>query len=341
MAAVAVAVLHAAVGAPRGVAFGSLSKVGETWYGGTWGKLDSKGVQTPGTCGDKGSPPCHRGEPGVSMLSCPGSSPRLMVLGPTAVVAMGNESAQTSTDGGRSWHRYAGPNCEGRTDIYDPYIPSPAWLSPSGFMDIRPVPAYVTTCATPANCTPASSVVAPADKVYLDWKLSSDGLPVINRTVGRSQPNIWGGLPGTVSMFNTEGGGGAQLADGSFVYLAAVQHTDPRADPHDCCNNSVWAFTSPDGLSWTYASPVAEMGTTREYQEGFSESSVVLLKDKKTLWAVIRTDSCDGDPSHRTLPFLSATSTNGGRSWSPATALPDDMLSSTPKATVLTGNVSR
>jgi hypothetical protein len=34
---------------------------------------------------------------------------------------------------------------------------------------------------------------------------------------------------------------------GTFVFLAAVQHTDPRADPYACCNNSVWAFTSPDG----------------------------------------------------------------------------------------------
>jgi hypothetical protein len=37
-------------------------------------------------------------------------------------------------------------------------------------------------------------------------------------------------------------------------------------------------------------------------------------KDKRTLWTVIRTDSCDGDPSHRTLPYLTATSTDGGRS---------------------------
>ena len=94
------------------------------------------------------------------------------------------------------------------------------------------------------------------------------------------------------------------------------------------------------------------------YQEGANENDLVLLKDNRTLWAVMRTvrrrdtrgqvwvasahqhyrcgqDSCDGEPSHRTLPFLTSRSTDRGRSWSPSTPLPDDMLSATPKATVL------
>ena len=137
------------------VVFGSLSKVGEMWYGGTWGKLDAHGVQMPGTCGDKGSKPCVRGEPGVTMMDCPAQSPRLLVLSPTAVVAMGNDTAQTSTDGGRSFSRYPG---EDRADVYSGYIPAPAWLHGGGpgFMDITPVPSYPASCPTPANCTPAS-----------------------------------------------------------------------------------------------------------------------------------------------------------------------------------------
>ena len=46
-------------------------------------------------------------------------------------------------------------------------------------------------------------------------------------------------------------------------------------------------------------------------------------------------DEIVGEPSHRTLPFLTSRSTDRGRTWSPATPLPDDMLSATPKATVL------
>jgi hypothetical protein len=35
--------LHAGAAAGS-VSFGALTKVGETWYGGTWGKLDAQGV---------------------------------------------------------------------------------------------------------------------------------------------------------------------------------------------------------------------------------------------------------------------------------------------------------
>jgi hypothetical protein len=49
----------------------------------------------------------------------------------------------------------------------------------------------------------------------------------------------------------------------------------------------------------------------------------------------MRTDGGDGVPSHRTLPFLSSTSSDGGRSWTRAEPLPADMLSAQPKATVL------
>eukprot|EP01052_Picozoa_sp_SAG31_P020136 SAG31_NODE_1500_length_8090_cov_10.522588_13_plen_112_part_01 len=80
------------------VKFESLTKVGEQWAGGTWGKLDSKGMQIKGTCGDQGSKPCSRGEPGVTMLQSPRSSAALLVLSPTAVVAMGNDTAQISVD---------------------------------------------------------------------------------------------------------------------------------------------------------------------------------------------------------------------------------------------------
>eukprot|EP01052_Picozoa_sp_SAG31_P046730 SAG31_NODE_9052_length_1342_cov_4.659958_1_plen_276_part_10 len=126
------------------------------------------------------------------------------------------------------------------------------------------------------------------------------------------------------------------MPDGTYVYLVAVQHTDPRSGP--CCNNSIWAFKSSDGLAWRYTATVAQYPPSRIYQEGFSENDVVLLKDNRTLWAVMRTDSCDGEPSHRTLPFVSSTSTDGGNHWSNPVAMPVDMLSATPKATVLPGS---
>jgi hypothetical protein len=43
--------------------------------------------------------------------------------------------------------------------------------------------------------------------------------------------------------------------------------------------------------------------------QGPNECALVLLKDKKTVWAVMRTDGGDG---YFTKPFISATSSNGG-----------------------------
>lgn len=315
------------------LSFSTVTKVGEQWAGGTWGKLDATGTQIPGTCGDQGSAPCTRGEPGVTMLSSPRSSAAILALSPTAVVGMANDTAQVSTDGGRSWSRYPG---EDRADIYDPYIEAPAWLlgdSQAAMMDIRPVPAYVSTCATPSNCTPASPVTAAPDAVYLDWRLSDTGVPVREFSFGRKQgANTWF-VPKPVAFFCTSCGGGARMPDGSYVFLVALQFTDPRSGP--CCNNSVASFRSEDGLIWHYSSTVYSYDPSRIYQEGASENDLVLLKDNRTLWSVMRTDSCDGEPSHRTLPFLTSQSTDGGRSWTTATALPNDMLSATPKATVL------
>ena len=183
------------------VTFSALTKVGEQWAGGTWGKLDATGTQIPGTCGDKGSAACTRGEPGVTMMGSPRSSAAILALSPTAIVGMANDTAQVSTDGGRSWSRYPG---EDRADVYDAYIPAPPWLlgaSKAALMDVRPVPAYVKTCTTATNCTPASPVAAAADAVYLDWRLSAAGVPVREFSFGRKQgANTWA-VPNPVAFF--------------------------------------------------------------------------------------------------------------------------------------------
>jgi len=49
----------------------------------------------------------------------------------------------------------------------------------------------------------------------------------------------------------------------------------------------------------------------------------------------MRVDGSDGTPSHRTLPWLSSTSVDGGKTWSKASPLPPNMLAAHPHATVL------
>ena len=51
----------------------------------------------------------------------------------------------------------------------------------------------------------------------------------------------------------------------------------------------VASFASDDGLAWHYTATVAQYDPRRVYQEGANENDLVLLKDSRTLFAVMRT----------------------------------------------------
>ena len=313
--------------ASTATAFSSLTLVGERWSNGQWARLDADGkVVGPTTL--------KRGDSGAVLISSPRQSPALAVMSASTVLCGANDTTYTSKDGGRSWARSLG-----RDVGLPPSVPAPKWMKrkhPGAvFMDVQPIDAYLLGCyrAPKGDCKMASSVTATADWAYTDWGLTNHSTPVAWRSAGRAQPNTWSGLPAAVSELCTECGGSARLQDGSYIFLAVVQFE--KACPYTDCCNSVVAFASVDGLRWNYTSTVGAYDTTRLYQEGPNECDIVLLGDKKTLWAVMRVDGGDGEPSHRTLPMLHATSTNFGRSWSAATPLPFYMRSSKPSAAVL------
>ena len=120
-----------------------------------------------------------------------------------------------SAGSGRSWARAAGGSAS-----VPPSIAAPAWLNASRTMDVQPVPAYPRGCGPPdpVNCTLVTSVTAAPQKPYLDWKLDASGVPAAVISHGRARgPNVWKGLPKSVSMMCTSCGGGTQLADGSYL----------------------------------------------------------------------------------------------------------------------------
>lgn len=304
--------------APAPARFSSLTLVGEMWERGTWSALDAQGHEI--------GPPLKRGDPNATLIASPRESPDLLSLSKTAVLCSANDTVMSSSDGGRSWRRHGG-----NPSLGSGYVPAPHWLKENEssvlLMDVEPVAAYIEGCyPDPSNCTEVRTVVADASRQYTDWGLSPEGVPAAVTAVGRKGPNVWRGLPKESALLCTSCGGGQQLPDGTYVYLVVVQfgpiwQTQPVVDKSKraaCCNNSVASFTSPDGLEWTYTATVGLYDETRIYQEGPNECDVVLLKDKKTLWAAMRTDGGDGVPSHRTLPFLSSTSTDGGKSVSDA-----------------------
>ena len=94
-----------------------------------------------------------------------------------------------------------------------------------------------------------------------------------------------------------------------------------------CCNDSVVAFTSKDGFDWKFSGIVANKNDFAQYEEGPNECDIALLKDKKTLFAVMRVEGGDGYPHHLHKSYISSTSTDGGVTWSTPKVMPPDVLS--------------
>lgn len=275
------------------VAFTALTLVGEYWKGG----LVVNGV----------------------VEICPRSPPNLLAIGDEVLITA-NGTIRKTLDFGSNWS--LGTD---KDSSLTPVVPAAPWLRKiwpdARWMDVQPVAAYV--CWSPGHtgmpCAANGTILADPKKEYIDWGVGD----MLHSTLGRPRPNRWIGLPAPVSEFCTSCGGGVQLRDGSYVYLVVVWFgPNWRADNHSlsapCCNNSVLAFTSPDGLDWRYSGTVAAYNESRAYQEGPNECDVVLLKDGKTLFAVMRVDGGDGRPDGRTLPLIAATSTDGGVTWVPA-----------------------
>ena len=98
-----------------------------------------------------------------------------------------------------------------------------------------------------------------------DWGVDDKtGLPQVFCRAGRpGKVNVWSGLPATASEFCVDCGQGAQLADGSYVFIVAVRFgpswlPDDHTKVRPCCNNSVVAFTSDEGQRWRFTSVVAD-----------------------------------------------------------------------------------
>ena len=291
------------------VAFSSLRLVGEFWKGG----LVVDGV----------------------VEICPRNPPYLLAIG-NEVLVSANGTIWKTLDKGLTWT--LGTR---KTPSFTPVVPAAPWLRAiwpdARWMDVQPFGAY--PCWTPGHtgvpCAPVANITAAPNKEYIDWGTGE----MLRRTLGRPRPLTWTGLPSPVSEFCTSCGRGVQLKNGSYVYIVVVWNgPNWRADNHSvmapCCNNSVVAFYSDDGLDWRYVGTVAAYNNTREYQEGPNECDLVLLKDGKTLWAVMRVDGGDGYPDRRTLPLIAATSTDGGFTWVPAVT-PKEMRSAWPRAVVL------
>ena len=109
------------------------------------------------------------------------------------------------------------------------------------------------------------------------------------------------------------------LADGSFLLSVRVLWQGQHA-PFPI---SIVAFHSTDGgYGWNFRGIVMNASLTPQSLEGLSENDLVMMADGASVMCVTRLDGGDGSRS-RLTSYAKAISTDGGRSWSNASVLPD------------------
>ena len=296
------------------VTFGALTNVGDFWSG----NLTINGV----------------------IEICPRSPPNLLPFTEDTLLCTANGTMMLTTDGGKSWHH------QDASEVMRPFLPPPKWMQRIGaagkpttavasWVGINPVSVYLCDYPKKGPCdrttNPPSPIVGAANHSYCSWGLDdTTKLPVV--FCGEREASVavqtWSGLPITASEFCIGCGNGVQLADGSFLWIMVVQmspdwepadvclqnSSSPKCKAIPCCNNSVVSYKSQDGLNWHYSATVGssellDPTTGEKYGEGPNECALVVLKDKKTVWAVMRVDGGDG---YFTKPFISALSSDGG-----------------------------
>lgn len=134
--------------------------------------------------------------------------------------------------------------------------------------------------------------------------------------------------------FRPSGRGYVRLPDGSLVMSIIIwwggEHANP--DPKLASKaTSVVAFRSTGGLIWDYAGTIVDASQTPASEEGPNENDLALLADGETILCIVRLDAGDGPVSRPYRPYAKVTSSDGGRTWTNATLLPEGVGSARPR----------
>eukprot|EP00039_Didymoeca_costata_P030433 m.29518 g.29518 ORF g.29518 m.29518 type:complete len:419 (+) comp8110_c0_seq1:134-1390(+) len=157
--------------------------------------------------------------------------------------------------------------------------------------------------------------------------------------IQQSGNDTWAETPHPIVLLAPESGGVSRMSNGGLIATPWIWYSN-EAIPKPgsvCCNGSVVAYVSEDnGATWQFKSTIASKQHMGGFpsEEGPNENDVVLLKDGKTILCVIRKDGGDGVPDHRHVPYMLATSTDQGATWTLKEA-PASLMSARPRATVL------
>jgi hypothetical protein len=167
------------------------------------------------------------------------------------------------------------------------------------------------------------------------------------RAAAAAEQITWDAPPnGGLVLFSPASGGTVALDDSGLNFIATpwlwYGDTLPVAAGKMCCNGSVVAYaTSDGGRHWEYRSEIlSKQSLNKLYasEEGPNENDIVRLSDDSLL-VVIRKDGGDGVPHHYHVPYVFASSTDKGHTWSIREA-PKGMLSARPRAVSLSGGAT-
>jgi hypothetical protein len=234
------------------------------------------------------------------------------------VLCTGNGTVMQSNDGGKTFARckeVGGVPC---------FVPENAiGTSASGNVMRQRQPAGL---GVPAGYTPKEGSAGQLWKG--PWKSTSietvtkgsDGALTFSHDTSAAAQSSWGApAHNSLILFSLRSGGVTALDDTGKNFLSTpwLWYADaPLPHPPPCCNGSVVAYVTSDaGRTWAFRSEVASKKTlTAKFasEEGPNENTVVMLKDKKTVFVVMRRDGGDGVPHHYHVPYVFARSSDSG-----------------------------
>jgi hypothetical protein len=236
----------------------------------------------------------------------------------------GNTSYVVSVDGGSSWSTWFGPaeyvsNRTGYpfTAVHDPSGEATLHDLGSACASSKGVPQTVFSNIaggstvgswSAAGRLPSHSVMAAA------VSFKSLPVPLTCTTGGVGADCFWLHAGGTVELPKSLGGG--MLLSNCVAWLGGRFGATANG-------SGVFVWHSTTGLEWTFRSTIITAAQVPSSGEGPNENDITLLADGKTLMSVMRIDDGVDGGKVAAKNYRSATSTDGGMTWTTPHAMFD------------------
>ena len=225
--------------------------------------------------------------------------------------------AVLSTDSGKSWQQWYQTSYVNPLTGY-PFIAVPN-ASSNGIHDLG------NACASQKG-TPQSSFTSSGGSVG-SWEGPShrNAVPAAVSFSALPDPLTCTEGGATADCFWLHAGGTVALPDvlgGGLLLTNCVPWLHGRFGA-TASGAGIFAWHSADGLEWTYRGAVITAADVPSSGEGPNENDVSLLADNKTLLVVFRLDDGVDGGAVSAKNYRSATSIDGGRTWSTATEMID------------------